>query len=52
MRQEKCNINIPLDLAVNKEIDRFILAMGAINRVVRLRAVDAQVEQGRPVRAR
>jgi XFP C-terminal domain len=34
-RQEKCNINTPLDLAVNNEIDRVIPAIDAINRVAR-----------------
>src|SRR5262249_25697994 len=36
--KEKGNINTPLELAIQNQIDRFSLAMDAIDRVPRLRA--------------
>ena len=43
--KEKGNINTPLELAINNEIDRFSLAIDAINRVPRLRVAGAHVKE-------
>jgi phosphoketolase len=39
------NINTPLELAINNEIDRFSLAMDVIDRVPRLRAAGAHAKE-------
>jgi len=41
--KEKGNINTPLELAINNEIDRFTIAMDAIKRVPRLHVAGAHV---------
>jgi xylulose-5-phosphate/fructose-6-phosphate phosphoketolase len=41
--KEKGNINTPLELAINNEIDRFTLAMDVIKRVPRLQVAGAHV---------
>jgi len=41
--KEKGNINTPLELAINNEIDRFSLAIDVINRVPRLQVAGAHV---------
>ena len=43
--KEKGNINTPLELAINNEIDRFSLAIDVINRVPRFQATGAHVKQ-------
>jgi len=43
--KEKGNINTPLELAINNEIDRFSLAIDAINRVPRLQVAGAHVKE-------
>ncbi len=43
--KEKGNINTPLDLAIQNEIDRFSLAIDVINRVPRLTVAGAHVKQ-------
>jgi xylulose-5-phosphate/fructose-6-phosphate phosphoketolase len=43
--KEKGNINTPLELAINNEIDRFSLAIDVINRVPRLQVVGAHVKE-------
>jgi xylulose-5-phosphate/fructose-6-phosphate phosphoketolase len=43
--KEKGNINTPLELAINNEIDRFSLAIDVIDRVPRLQATGAHVKQ-------
>jgi len=43
--KEKGNINTPMELAINNEIDRFSLAIDAINRVPALQAVGAHAKQ-------
>ncbi|TCT23109.1 phosphoketolase family protein [Thiobaca trueperi] len=43
--KEKGNINTPLDLAIENEIDRFSLAMDVINRVPRLQVAGAHVKE-------
>jgi xylulose-5-phosphate/fructose-6-phosphate phosphoketolase len=43
--KEKGNINTPLELAINNEIDRFSLGIDVINRVPRLQATGAHVKQ-------
>ncbi|MCO6413817.1 MAG: phosphoketolase family protein [Thiogranum sp.] len=43
--KEKGNINTPLELAINNEIDRFSLAIDVINRVPRLRVAGAHVKE-------
>jgi xylulose-5-phosphate/fructose-6-phosphate phosphoketolase len=43
--KEKGNINTPLELAINNEIDRFSLAIDAINRVPRLQVSGAHVKE-------
>jgi xylulose-5-phosphate/fructose-6-phosphate phosphoketolase len=42
--KEKGNINTPLELAINNEIDRFSLAIDVINRVPRLQVAGAHVK--------
>jgi xylulose-5-phosphate/fructose-6-phosphate phosphoketolase len=43
--KEKGNINTPLELAIQNEIDRFTLAMDVINRVPRLRVAGAHAKE-------
>ncbi len=43
--KEKGNINTPLELAINNEIDRFSLAIDVINRVPRLQVVGAHAKE-------
>jgi len=43
--KERGNINTPLELAIENEIDRFSLAIDVINRVPRLQAEAAHVKQ-------
>ncbi len=43
--KERGNINTPLELAINNEIDRFSLAIDAIDRVPRLKAVGAHAKE-------
>jgi len=43
--KEKGNINTPLDLAIQNEIDRFSLAIDVINRVPQLTVAGAHVKQ-------
>lgn len=43
--KEKGNINTPLELAINNEIDRFSLAIDAINRIPRLNVAGAHVKE-------
>lgn len=43
--KEKGNINTPLELAINNEIDRFSLAIDVINRVPSLLVAGAHVKQ-------
>jgi xylulose-5-phosphate/fructose-6-phosphate phosphoketolase len=43
--KEKGNINTPLELAINNEVDRFSLAVDVINRVPRLQVAGAHVKE-------
>ncbi len=43
--KEKGNINTPLELAINNEIDRFSLAIDVIDRIPRLQVSAAHVKQ-------
>ncbi len=43
--KERGNINTPLELAINNEIDRFSLAIDAINRIPRLCVAGAHVKE-------
>jgi xylulose-5-phosphate/fructose-6-phosphate phosphoketolase len=43
--KEKGNINTPLELAIQNEIDRFSLAIDVINRVPRLQVAGAHVKE-------
>ncbi len=43
--KERGNINTPLELAINNEIDRFSLAIDVINRVPRLQVAGAHVKE-------
>ena len=43
--KEKGNINTPLELAINNEIDRFSLVIDVINRVPQLRVSGAHVKE-------
>jgi xylulose-5-phosphate/fructose-6-phosphate phosphoketolase len=43
--KEKGNINTPLELAINNEIDRFSLAIDVINRVPHLKVAGAHVKE-------
>ena len=43
--KERGNINTPLELAINNEIDRFSLAIDAIDRVPRLKAMGAHAKE-------
>lgn len=43
--KEKGNINTPMELAIDNEIDRFSLAIDVINRVPRLRVAGAHVKE-------
>jgi xylulose-5-phosphate/fructose-6-phosphate phosphoketolase len=43
--KEKGNINTPLELAINNEIDRFSLAIDVINRVPHLQVAGAHVKE-------
>ncbi|MCW8934316.1 MAG: phosphoketolase family protein [Gammaproteobacteria bacterium] len=43
--KERGNINTPLDLAIENEIDRFSLAIDVINRVPRLKVAGAHVKE-------
>jgi xylulose-5-phosphate/fructose-6-phosphate phosphoketolase len=43
--KEKGNINTPLELAIQNQIDRFTLAMDAIDRVPRLQAIGAHAKE-------
>jgi xylulose-5-phosphate/fructose-6-phosphate phosphoketolase len=43
--KEKGNINTPLELAINNEIDRFSLAIDAIDRTPKLRPIGAHVKE-------
>jgi xylulose-5-phosphate/fructose-6-phosphate phosphoketolase len=43
--KEKGNINTPMELAINNQIDRFTLAMEAINRVPKLQKIGAHAKE-------
>jgi len=43
--KEKGNINTPLELAIQNEVDRFSLAIDVIDRVPRLRAIGAHTRE-------
>jgi xylulose-5-phosphate/fructose-6-phosphate phosphoketolase len=43
--KEKGNINTPLELAIQNEVDRFSLAIDVIDRVPRLRAIGAHARE-------
>ena len=43
--KEKGNINTPLELAINNQIDRFSLAIDVIDRVPRLRVAGAHAKE-------
>jgi xylulose-5-phosphate/fructose-6-phosphate phosphoketolase len=43
--KEKGNINTPMELAINNNIDRFSLAMDAIDRVPRLQRIGAHAKE-------
>jgi xylulose-5-phosphate/fructose-6-phosphate phosphoketolase len=43
--KERGNINTPLELAINNEVDRFSLAIDVINRVPRLQVAGAHVKE-------
>ena len=43
--KEKGNINTPMELAINNEIDRFSLAIDAIDRVPRLQRIGAHAKE-------
>jgi len=43
--KEKGNINTPMELAINNEIDRFSLAIDAIDRLPQLRVAGAHVKE-------
>ncbi|MEO8418647.1 MAG: phosphoketolase family protein [Methylophilaceae bacterium] len=43
--KEKGSINTPLELAIQNEIDRFTLAIDAINRIPTLRTIGAHVQE-------
>jgi xylulose-5-phosphate/fructose-6-phosphate phosphoketolase len=43
--KEKGNINTPLELAINNEVDRFSLAIDAIDRVPRLQVAGAHMKE-------
>ena len=43
--KEKGNINTPMELAINNEIDRYSLAIDAINRVPKLHTIGAHAKQ-------
>lgn len=43
--KERGNINTPLELAINNEIDRFSLAIDALDRVPKLRATGAHAKE-------
>jgi xylulose-5-phosphate/fructose-6-phosphate phosphoketolase len=43
--KEKGNINTPLELAINNEVDRFSLAIDVIDRVPRLRSIGAHARE-------
>ena len=43
--KEKGNINTPMELAMNNEIDRFSLAIDAIDRVPRLQKIGAHAKE-------
>jgi xylulose-5-phosphate/fructose-6-phosphate phosphoketolase len=43
--KEKGNINTPLDLAIQNEIDRFSLAIDVIDRVPRLQKTGAHAKE-------
>ena len=43
--KEKGNINTPLELAINNEVDRFSLAIDVIDRVPRLQVAGAHVKE-------
>ena len=43
--KEKGNINTPMELAINNEIDRFTLAIEAINRTPKLQRIGAHAKE-------
>ena len=43
--KEKGNINTPMELAINNEVDRFSLAMDAIDRVPKLQAIGGHAKE-------
>jgi xylulose-5-phosphate/fructose-6-phosphate phosphoketolase len=43
--KEKGNINIPLELAINNQIDRFSLAMDVIDRTPKLQRIGAHAKE-------
>ena len=43
--KEKGNINTPLELAINNQVDRFSIAMDVIDRVPRLRVAGAYAKK-------
>jgi xylulose-5-phosphate/fructose-6-phosphate phosphoketolase len=43
--KEKGNINTPMELAINNQIDRFSLAMDAIDRIPRLQKIGAHAKE-------
>ena len=43
--KEKGNINTPMELAINNEIDRFSLAIDVVNRTPKLQAIGAHAKE-------
>ena len=43
--KEKGNINTPMELAINNEIDRFSLAIDAIDRVPKLQKIGGHAKE-------
>jgi xylulose-5-phosphate/fructose-6-phosphate phosphoketolase len=43
--KEKGNINTPMELAINNEIDRFSLAIDAIDRTPKLQRIGAHAKE-------
>ena len=43
--KEQGNINTPLELAIQNQLDRFTLAMDVIDRVPRLRTIGAHAKE-------
>jgi xylulose-5-phosphate/fructose-6-phosphate phosphoketolase len=49
--KEKGNINTPMELAINNEIDRFSLAVDAMDRTPRLQRIGAYAKEKIPQHA-